>query len=495
MAWDERPHPLAVLRIGFAVTWAWSLAMLGNLVWSVNAIDGLPWHPVGPALLLGGPPSTTALVVLWGAGMLGTVLLGLGLFTRVAGWVALACGTLLAATLNSLGKLDHGSNLPLVFLAVFSFSDWGDVGGLDARRGHPRPGPDARGPILAFLAIASLMYASAAVIKVARGEFLASGSMEAFLRTSGTGPAAGLEGLGTYLLGHRWATDAMAWGSLAVELGVAAALLARSLRLAVSGTLAMFHAGIALLTGISFRANALLWLVVGAATLAGGLPRGPPLTLRPMLRRAAGAGAFGVVAVLTARGIRGSAGLPLAEGAGWAASWLAVAPVWPLVFTAGVILFLAGLVAALRAIAAGAAPPRPDAHSRWLLYDGGCGFCKRWCDWAARRTVDVQYVPCQEAQAIRLQAGIGEAACLEAAFFVETTAQGVARVEKGAGAIHAVLGRFAGRRRVLWRMLALTYRLEGVRQAQDVGYGLVARNRHRITEEACAMPLPTHPKP
>lgn len=44
-------------------------------------------------------------------------------------------------------------------------------------------------------------------------------------------------------------------------------------------------------------------------------------------------------------------------------------------------------------------PPRPDPERPWLLWDGACGFCCWWVEWARRRGAGIHFrvLPYQEA--------------------------------------------------------------------------------------------------
>ena len=114
------------------------------------------------------------------------------------------------------------------------------------------------------------------------------------------------------------------------------------------------------------------------------------------------------------------------------------------------------------------------------IYDGDCGFCSRCVAWASRRS-DVRFEPFQRADLASY--GIAEEAAAEAVHCVGADG----RVTRGAAAVAAVLQE-CGRR---WALLALLMRLPAIRTLAEVGYRLVARNRHRLPgPAACSIDGP-----
>lgn len=131
------------------------------------------------------------------------------------------------------------------------------------------------------------------------------------------------------------------------------------------------------------------------------------------------------------------------------------------------------------------------AHSAkpqlWLLYDGDCGFCMRWVNWAKRKGADrmVRFVPCQSAVELRRQARIDEAECGHAAFLVEGDSNQVIAKHRAAAAINGVLAQLPGGRNALWRALASLYHIPGITQLEEFGYRWIARNRHKLGKNSC----------
>jgi predicted DCC family thiol-disulfide oxidoreductase YuxK len=131
---------------------------------------------------------------------------------------------------------------------------------------------------------------------------------------------------------------------------------------------------------------------------------------------------------------------------------------------------------------------RTENIRRWLLYDGECGFCQHWVQWARRRGAEasVTFQPCQRATELRRQAGISDSDCEKSAFFLELAAGRVIRTDRAAGAINRVLAHLPGSRNALWRWLSVLYRVPGIQQFEELGYRLMARWRGRFGRRACA---------
>lgn len=129
----------------------------------------------------------------------------------------------------------------------------------------------------------------------------------------------------------------------------------------------------------------------------------------------------------------------------------------------------------------------PDHTQLWLLYDGDCGFCMRWVNWARRKGADqtVTFVPCQSAIELRQQAHIDEAECGHAAYLVEGNGERVISKRRAAAAINGVLAHLPGGRNAFWRALAALYHVPGIKQLEEIAYRFIARNRHRLGKSSC----------
>lgn len=132
--------------------------------------------------------------------------------------------------------------------------------------------------------------------------------------------------------------------------------------------------------------------------------------------------------------------------------------------------------------------PPDDGHDRVVLFDGDCGFCRRWMVWARSHPhAGVMYAPCQDESGLRQKAGITDAQCGQASFLVVLRRGQPVRVLSGAAAINGALERFSGWGNIGWRFLAALYRLPGLMQLENRAYRWVARNRHRFASGSCTV--------
>jgi lipase maturation factor 1 len=103
-----------------------------------------------------------------------------------------------------------------------------------------------------------------------------------------------------------------------------------------------------------------------------------------------------------------------------------------------------------------------------VLYDGDCGFCKRWVDrWRVQAGAEVDFAPYQEASGRFPELAAAKAP--ESVRFVEPGG----RVSRGAEAIYRMLAHAPGKAWLLW-----TYtRVPGAALAAESAYRFVARHR------------------
>lgn len=107
-----------------------------------------------------------------------------------------------------------------------------------------------------------------------------------------------------------------------------------------------------------------------------------------------------------------------------------------------------------------------------FVFDGECGFCRRWASWLAQRAhprirfVEFQLLP------LSRRHGLTEAQLRAASYLIDET--GVAH--GGAAGIGRVLGRCRG----AWSGLGTFLGLPGIQALARVVYRMVALNRHRL---------------
>lgn len=110
--------------------------------------------------------------------------------------------------------------------------------------------------------------------------------------------------------------------------------------------------------------------------------------------------------------------------------------------------------------------PRPV-----FLFDGDCGFCRKWASRLERITKDrIPVVPWQSVEIASL--GVTAEACGQAVQFVEESG----RVSSGAVAVARHLTRLS----IPWGVAGALMLLPGVRHLAGAVYNWVARNRHRF---------------
>src|SRR5688572_27388196 len=101
-----------------------------------------------------------------------------------------------------------------------------------------------------------------------------------------------------------------------------------------------------------------------------------------------------------------------------------------------------------------------------LLYDGDCGFCKRWVDrWRVQAGAEVDFAPYQE-MAARFP-DLPAAKAPESVHFLEPGG----RVSRGAEAIYRMLAFAPGKAWLLWAYL----KVPGAAFAAEAAYRFVAR--------------------
>lgn len=107
-----------------------------------------------------------------------------------------------------------------------------------------------------------------------------------------------------------------------------------------------------------------------------------------------------------------------------------------------------------------------------FIYDGECGFCRRWVDWLERHlTGDAEYVPYQQLEDLRAY-GLTIDDVSSASYWIDAGG----RAHRGAASFSHALGQAAPP----WRAVGSLLRAPIVRDVARVAYGLIARNRHRL---------------
>jgi predicted DCC family thiol-disulfide oxidoreductase YuxK len=106
-----------------------------------------------------------------------------------------------------------------------------------------------------------------------------------------------------------------------------------------------------------------------------------------------------------------------------------------------------------------------------FIYDGNCGFCRKWAGWLEQRVGSaVRFSPFQALEELaRFNLAIDDVQ--RASYLIED-----GRAFRGGRGIARALAHGRG----AWKLLGLVLDLPGVRQASALAYRYVARNRHRL---------------
>lgn len=121
-----------------------------------------------------------------------------------------------------------------------------------------------------------------------------------------------------------------------------------------------------------------------------------------------------------------------------------------------------------------------SAPTRLVLYDGDCAYCNGWVNWIRRhdKAGRFRYASLASPEGLALRARYGIPAHLDSVVLVE--GDGAFLKSDAAWRILAALPGFTVGARVL-RLIP--------RPLRDLGYDLVARNRHRLgVKDTCELP-------
>jgi len=111
-----------------------------------------------------------------------------------------------------------------------------------------------------------------------------------------------------------------------------------------------------------------------------------------------------------------------------------------------------------------------------LIYDGECGFCKKWVDWIRKRdkAQQLEYLPCQSNERKQRFPQINEMDCLKAMHVVLSDGP----IFSGADAAPHILRALPG-----WQWCAAMFKIPGALLVARPVYRSIARNRHRFGSE------------
>lgn len=492
------------------------------------------WTPQGMAFALPGPPEAGYLQALIVLSLMSTLMLGLGLFTRYSGPLCFVSTCLLSLISFSYGRLNHNTNTVFLMLFIFSFSDWGHCFSLDAliRRRKNRPAQlmtnlNPEWPIALTLATFALPYFTTSFFKILKGHFVEPGYIshlvkykQLFWELHGTIPPV-VRAVQNWTIDHSGFMDILAVLTLIIEIGFCLALLGRTARVAVLALALILHSSITLTTKIYFLEHMYILAILLLATLAlllrdrlGWMARLFPFSKapdtqpqpegRPLWIKSLWAYGLSVVVVFGMPWLP----LPAMDAPQWVGlmhlrdsvplfatntylfgyvSDIAIGAVlWVLCATvlAGLALYAMGWL--VRAGRREPLPPPPGVE-RVVIYDGDCGFCQRWVNWAISCGAEpgVRFRAWQRHPALVEELGLSPEDCTRYAWFVHRVNGSPVLVCKGAQAINQVLCLLPGRENRWYRLIGQLYQVDGIRQLQNLGYRIIANNRHRLGGGAC----------
>ena len=106
-----------------------------------------------------------------------------------------------------------------------------------------------------------------------------------------------------------------------------------------------------------------------------------------------------------------------------------------------------------------------------LIYDGECGFCLGWVEWARRYDPQrrVEFLPCQSQERQKRFPKITEADCLRAMYVVLPKGQTFSGADAATHILHVLKG---------WAWLAFLLQIPGVLWLARPIYRWIARHRY-----------------
>jgi len=107
----------------------------------------------------------------------------------------------------------------------------------------------------------------------------------------------------------------------------------------------------------------------------------------------------------------------------------------------------------------------------FLLYDGDCGFCRKWARWLQRRAGGIELVPFQSVDDLSLF-GLVDEDVRTASYWIDEDG----RPHRGHRSFARALRRATGP----WPLVGVALELPVIRTLAAIAYRNVARNRHRL---------------
>ena len=258
-----RLEPTTPTTLGFLRLWLFGAVAVWGLLFDPGheaELAELHWSPLSIYRLLSGPPSEATLQGLRVVLVLSATACALGLFSRLAQWVASPVAiALLGLHEVNLGKIYHLNTLPVLLIIALLPARLGDGLSIDAlrrsRRGLPRPSPDCAyaWPIALSQLVVVIVYVGAGWAKLRHGglAWLEPQSMQRWGyvkldRMPDPSP------LGLWIVRHPAAAVATGTGLLVFELSMALVLLVPRWRIVAVVSILAFHLPARIAFGFDF---------------------------------------------------------------------------------------------------------------------------------------------------------------------------------------------------------------------------------------------------
>jgi len=231
---------------GYAVLW---LIVRVRYVWDVAGLPARRFHPVGVLTWFDSQPSRTAIMLVWGLAVCGSLLAACGRAVRFSASIGSLAMLVIATFTSSFGQVFHTEHLlvlHLLVLAVFVVVD--TSAGQDERTGWALS-------LMMAIVVVSYVVAGLAKLRFSGADWLtgdvlrnwvAADNLRKLLLNDFHSP------LGGWLAGVEWIWPPVAALTLMVELGAPIALTSGRARLLWLAVAWSFHVGVFVIMAITF---------------------------------------------------------------------------------------------------------------------------------------------------------------------------------------------------------------------------------------------------
>jgi hypothetical protein len=248
---------LGLYRIIFAFC---ALLTVPDITWTLAYPDSFVRFPSGPFRLMTGLPPAPVLIGLEVARCVALVILGIGLWTRLASWAAAFFMSIAYGIGYSL-HYQHHTILMVLTPAVLSLAGWGSRFSIDAWRGAPKSAGQTQWPLRLLTLIIALGFCTAAAPKIVGGWLSPATQMVrayVFAYSFSSHYGFWLDGAATRFQ-NILAWESLDWFTVILELAFLVAVPRwRSFRMLLA-LATLLHLGVFLLLGIAFSSNVIAY--------------------------------------------------------------------------------------------------------------------------------------------------------------------------------------------------------------------------------------------